>query len=196
MYREVINNVIGKERVPHGRPWRNVSFCPTSTLEDYKKVNLYPENTIRPEFEPNTQKLVGPEEIWNKVHERVDIVYTVAVLEEDELAAVAKRRKDEVAALRYQKEIAGITVDGQTIRTDVNSQLKLAITTIASILDPTLAVNWKGKDGSWKAKSATDIQTTFAAVVQAGQALYNKEKELATALETDINADITTGWPE
>ena len=115
---------------------------------------------------------------------------------DEEIAAKLAERKQAVAKMRYEKEIAGAVIDGQEIYTDVNSQIKLIMVTLAALISDQTAVNWKGKDGTWKAKDADAIKQTFMAAVQKGQALFNAEKQKVEALDTDIDTDITTGWPE
>lgn len=109
--------------------------------------------------------------------------------------AIIAIKTAEIAAMRYDKEISGVEIDGQLIHTDLMSQLKLTMATVAAMLDSSIEINWKGKDGTWKAKDATAIMQTFGQAVAMGEALFNAEKAKTEAIANDPTTDINEGWP-
>lgn len=120
-------------------------------------------------------------------------------LSDDEIAEAAatrlSERKAELATLRYEKETAGITVTGTEVKTDRLSQAMLTSAMVAVQVDPTRVIDWKGKK-QWQKLNAAAIQAIGTAVVEHVQACFTREKELSEALETDIQTDITAGWPD
>jgi len=55
--------------------------------------------------------------------------------------------KYELAALRYQHETAGITLNGMTIETDRQSQSLITGAWSFSQLNPAVLIDWKGVNG-------------------------------------------------
>lgn len=106
-----------------------------------------------------------------------------------------EERKSELAGLRFQKETAGIIVNGSTIKTDRESQAMITGAYNAVQIDPSKIIDWKGEDG-WIQLDSASITAIATAVSNHVQACFTCEKELSILLETDIEIDITTGWPE
>lgn len=100
----------------------------------------------------------------------------------------------ELAALRYNKETAGITVNGSEILTDRESQAMLSGAYCACLIDPARIIDFKGANG-WIQLSASEITIIAAAVADHVQACFTRENELSVLLQSDIDTDITTGWP-
>lgn len=136
---------------------------------------------------------------WTQQWEVVDIT------DPDELAVIkAQVLADKLAALaayRYEKETAGITVGGAVIKTDEVSQSRITGAWATAQINPDVLIDWKGENG-WAQINKTAIDAISMAVSAHVQACYSKEKfhaEAINALATaaDIEAyDITTGWPE
>jgi hypothetical protein len=117
------------------------------------------------------------------------------------LEELRKIKLEALAQLRYERETAGITVDGAVIKTDRESQAMLTGAWVRTQRKPTTVIDWKGKNG-WGKVGKAQIEATADAVSDHIQNCFTQEMVHATAiaaLETaeDIDAyDITTGWPE
>lgn len=117
--------------------------------------------------------------------------------------AVAGRKAD-LAALRFEKETAGITLAGTVIRTDRESQALITGAWCRVQQNPNVLIDWKGET-SWTRLDAATINAIAYAVGDHVQACFTNEKAHSTALDAlgadpnttvaDIEAyDITTGW--
>lgn len=108
----------------------------------------------------------------------------------------------QLAAYRYEKETAGITVNGTQIKTDRESQGAIA-SSYLSLKDGILnGVRWKGKNG-WVSLTLPQARGIAQAVAEHVQACFQRESELTDALLAIVdnpvavaNYDITKGWPE
>lgn len=118
----------------------------------------------------------------------------VVTISEEEKAKRLITRKAELAALRYEKEVSGITVGDSVVETDRLSQSMLSGAFIACQLEPTREIDWKGKNG-WVKLNASQIAAISAVVANHVQACFTREKELSEALDNEITTDISTGWP-
>ena len=116
------------------------------------------------------------------------------------LARVKQQRRSELAAFRYQKETAGITLNGMMIKTDLESQAKITGAWSFSQLNPAVLIDWKGENG-WIQIDAPTISVIAGAVAGHVQGCFSQERvhsDAIDALETAeaIQAyDFTTGWP-
>ncbi len=111
------------------------------------------------------------------------------------LASAKIAKLAELAALRYEKETAGITIPGSVIRTDRQSQALLTGAWTAAQMNPDISIDWKGENG-WTTLNKAQITAIAGAVITHVQACFTREKVLAALITTDVNTDITTGWPE
>lgn len=191
-YREVIDGVIGTERHGQGRPFKNTFFGINASDDEYAMRNLYPEVVIEPAYDRLKERLIGPVEVFED--NQVKVISTVTAMTPEESAKVLENRKAELAALRYEKEIAGVTVGGSTVLTDRLSQAMLTGAFIACQIKPNREIQWKGKNG-WTKLNASQISAIASAVSDHVQACFEREKELSELLENDIKTDVTIGWP-
>lgn len=107
----------------------------------------------------------------------------------------------QLAALRYEKETAGITIAGATIKTDRESQATVA-SAYTSMKNGLLAqVDWKAANG-WVTITLAQLEPIAQAVAAHVQACFSRERELTNTLQAIVdnpvvvaNYDITTGWP-
>ena len=117
------------------------------------------------------------------------------------LETAKAQRLNELAAYRYTKETAGITLNGAGIKTDLESQAKISGAWSAAQMNPAILIDWKGENG-WIQIDAATITAIAMAVANHVQACFSNERihaEAIGALETaeDVqNYDFTTGWPE
>lgn len=105
-----------------------------------------------------------------------------------------------LAAYRYEKETAGITVNGAQIKTDRESQATITGAFTLANLDPTMEFNWKAINGFVNIDKV-QLQAIAVAVGKHVQACYSREKVHAEAISALTTAeeietyDFTTGWP-
>lgn len=109
-------------------------------------------------------------------------------------AASLSKRKAELAALRYKKETSGIVVDGFDVATDRDSQQMLLTLYFYFGKNSNKEINFKGKK-TWKKLTASEFDKIISATANHVQACFTREMKLSLSLESDINTDITTGWP-
>jgi len=106
----------------------------------------------------------------------------------------------DLASYRYDRETAGITVNGARIKTDRESQAMITGAKSYSDLNETVAIDWKG-DGGWVTINRTVILAIAQAVAAHVQACFSRERVHAEAINalttvSEIEAyDFTTGWP-
>lgn len=102
----------------------------------------------------------------------------------------------QIAATRYQHEIAGITVNGISIDTHRDSQALITAAVLSAVIDPTYVCIWKALNGPVKLTAAQliDISTAVRAHVQAS---FDREFQLLSALaEGTYTAQMLKhGWP-
>lgn len=119
---------------------------------------------------------------------------TLAELKAQKLAALADRR--------WRAEVGGATVDGVTIQTDRDSQIKWSVVFGLAKLDPNYSVpNWKLPDGSFMALTNQQILDFSNAARLHVQGCFDHEAALAGEIAAAADAaalaavDIEAGWP-
>jgi len=129
---------------------------------------------------------------WDGSQWAVDTIALKALSLSNKLAALA--------AYRYEKETAGITVNGAIIKTDEKSQAKLTGAWAKGQMNPAVVLRWKGENG-WVIIGKSEIDAIAVVVSDYVEACYDNEcahseviNSLMTAAEIDVY-DITTGWP-
>lgn len=139
--------------------------------------------------------------VWNIVDRFQDISGGLSKLEqetafllEDETKLLESRLK-ELKELRIEKETAGVMLGEILIKTDLESQSKIAGAYNLVQIDPTRVIDWKASN-EWISITAEDITNISNIVATHIQSCYTREKELTDALNLDINTDITIGWTE
>ncbi len=116
------------------------------------------------------------------------------------IAMLRQQKLAELAALRYEKETAGITLNGASIETDRASQALITGAWSISQINPAVLIDWKTATGDWVQIDAATIAGIAGAVAGHVQACFSAERvhaEAIAALETaeDVAAyDITVGW--
>lgn len=102
----------------------------------------------------------------------------------------------DIAARRWQAEVAGIDIGGMRIDTGRDSQALITGATVQAMLDPSYALRWKTPDGfvDLTAEQIIGVATAARAHVQA---CFNREAELLEALEagTFTPEMLEEGWP-
>ncbi len=106
-----------------------------------------------------------------------------------------------LAAYRFQRETAGITLNGAVIRTDRESQAMIAGAKNYSDLTPGILIDWKS-EGGWIQIDRQALLAVGQAVGAYVQACFSQERVHAEAiaglstLEEIASYNFETGWPE
>lgn len=108
------------------------------------------------------------------------------------------QKKTEIAASRYARETAGVTVDGFMVDTGRDSQALITGAALAAMLDENYSLNWK-TDAGFIHLSAPEIIAVAQAVRAHVQACFDREGELVALVDTaetkeDLD-EIIISWP-
>ncbi len=102
----------------------------------------------------------------------------------------------QIAAVRYQHETAGITVNGVRIDTHRDSQALITAAALSAVIDPAYVCIWKALNGPIEL-TATQLIGIATAVRAHVQASFDRECELLAALANGTyTVDMLDhGWP-
>ncbi len=195
----VVNTTTGEVLPDHEfkRQHSNTSFpaiLSRQILEDFG-FDIVVE-TDKPEYTDRQVVTPGPVELINDEYRQTWMIEDLVFTPEEEAEMLNNRRvalKEELASIRYQHEVGGITFNGQRISTDREDQAMLNSAYVATQIDTSRTISWKSESG-WVEMNAETIASLAEAVINHVQGCFNKEKELSMALDIDINTDIHAGW--
>jgi len=100
-----------------------------------------------------------------------------------------KQRIEQLASLRYEKEIAGIEINGIKIKTDRESQSLINGAYVSTLINPNFTIDWKGENG-WININAQQITGIATAVATHVQACFTREKELQEQINNNHELEI------
>lgn len=154
-------------------------------------------------FIPNGDHVVFDDSIpWVEVSEPVVRLSdnSLAFKSDPRFFADAKtQKKAEIAAARYEREIAGVEVNGVLIDTGRDSQALITGAALAAMLDENYSLNWKTTAG-FIHLSAPEIIAVAQAVRDHVQACFDREGELVALVDAAKTAEdldeIIISWPE
>lgn len=119
------------------------------------------------------------------------------------LDEMRQARKDEATALRWEREVAGIVINGVPVATDDRSKTLILGKRAKARENPDMTFRWKTAGGTWVELTGSQIIAIADAVADHVQACFDREGELHDLIDAagpdaaDVLAvDITTGWPE
>ena len=124
-----------------------------------------------------------------------EVVTSWAVVDKS-LAEVKEARLSQLAANRYELEIAGITVDGAEIDTSRASQSMLTGASISSDRDEAKTFDWKGING-WVSLDKAQLAAIVLTLGDHIEELFSAERvasnliDAATTVEAVLAVDIT-----
>lgn len=117
-------------------------------------------------------------------------------------ASTLASQRAALAAERYARETGGIYFKAAAasapalVTSDETSQAKMTSSYVAALnghwVDGT---PWKASDGSFVALTSADMQAMALTLLGYVAQCYANEARLMVALEADLAADITQGWP-
>lgn len=110
---------------------------------------------------------------------------------------VRARHLSDIAAVRYERETAGVMLNGFRIDTSRDSQGLILGAAVQVILDPQYSLNWKTPEG-WLQFSGPQITAIATCVRKHVQACFDRERALADAVMdgTFQESMLNEGWPE
>jgi len=150
------------------------------TEDQLAELNIYPVDEIRPELLP--AQYYGEPTI-TIAEERALAEYPVLDYSEEQLAerltTAKEAKKSEIAAARYEAEIAGIL----GIKTDRESQALLTGAVLQAFIDPTYSLNWKTVDGTFVELGYAEIMAVGTVVRTHVQDQFNKESEIRDKID-------------
>jgi len=119
------------------------------------------------------------------------------VISDIPLETIKANKLSEIADARYQAEIAGISMNGTTIKTDRESQALITGAYAASLINPKIKIDWKGGNG-WVSLNATAIAGICVPVTVHVQTCFSNEKKLMTLVEAAKTAVavLSVAWAE
>lgn len=108
----------------------------------------------------------------------------------------AEGQKERIAAKRFEKETAGITVSNMQIATDRESQALITGAVTAFQLDPNTSITWKLGNGRATVNQA-QMEAIATAVRVHVQTCFDREFALIDAVDagTFTDAMLEQGWP-
>ncbi|MBP2310158.1 DUF4376 domain-containing protein [Azospirillum melinis] len=131
-------------------------------------------------------------------HQRTRRVWGVEPIPLDELKAA---RKAVATDLRWQKETAGILINGMQVATDDRSKTLILGKRAKGRENPDMAFRWKAASGAWVELTGAQIIAIADAVADHVQACFDREGDLHDAIdaaetaEAVLSVDIHAGWP-
>lgn len=106
------------------------------------------------------------------------------------IANINKQNKlNELANLRFQKETAGIEINGMKIKTDRESQALINGAYVSTIINPDFTIDWKCENG-WITLNATQISAIASNVANHVQSCFTREKALQEILTVNPETEI------
>lgn len=94
------------------------------------------------------------------------------------------RKYREIATARYNAEIAGVTINGVSIKTDRETQAVLTSACLQAYIDSGYSLNWKTGDGTFVSLPAEQIMAFGTAVRAHVQSCFDHEAELLPLIES------------
>ena len=111
------------------------------------------------------------------------IDWTKVITVEDKFAKAKEAKKAEIAQARYEAEIAGVTINGVSIKTDRETQAVLTAACLQAYIDSGYSLNWKTGDGTFVSLAAEQIMAFGTAVRAHVQSCFDREAELLPLIE-------------
>ncbi len=158
-------------------------------------LGIFPIRDIMPEFDGRYYQPV-PGEVAEEGGEYVRR-HTVQPLP---LAFVRAAKKEDVTALRWQRETGGITINGVSVLTGIDDQNRIATAIQGMEMSGLTQVDFKAASG-WTVLTLAEIKAVAAAISHYVQACFSCEKDLHAIVvgmedaAAVIALDITKGWP-
>lgn len=100
-------------------------------------------------------------------------------------------KKAEIAAARYEYEIAGVVFGGVRVTTDREDQSMITAVALSAVVDPTYTTVWKGADGylNLDAAGVLSLARMVGAHVEAAFAAEKRLAEQIDAAQTQEDLD-------
>lgn len=93
------------------------------------------------------------------------------------------RLRNYAAAIRFSKEIAGVTVDGHVYPSDRDSQPKFTAAVVMAQINTSATFNWKLDDGAFVTLDAAQLVAVASAIGAYVQRCFSKEASVKTMID-------------
>lgn len=137
-------------------------------------------------YAPETEQFIDDEQIpWIETDKTIvrladySFVFSDAP---DVFEALKQQKKDEIAAARYEYEIAGVVFGGVHVTTDREDQAMITAVALSAVVDPAFATVWKGADG-YLDLNATGVLTLARMVGAHVETAFAEEKRIAALID-------------
>jgi hypothetical protein len=98
-------------------------------------------------------------------------------------------KRQEIADARFEAEVAGFTLQGMPVRTDRETQARLAQACMFAFANPTFETDWKLSNGTFVHLTAEQIIGVSQAVLTYVQGCFTKEAQLNLQIEAAEDAE-------
>ena len=174
------NSLPFRLHLPDGRTRTSLHEMSDSQLAG---LGVFPCDEIKPPLEW-TQHYGTP--VIEVADGRAAATYPVLDYSPDEVAgileAARERKRAEIAAARWEAEIAGVEAGGMTIKTDRESQALITGAALKAMQDEEYSCRWKTESG-FVELTALQISAVADAVRTHVQGCFNREAELLPLIE-------------
>lgn len=108
--------------------------------------------------------------------------YLESLIPTPTLDDLKNNKRNEIAAARYDYEIAGVIINGIHITTDREDQSMITAVALSAVVDPAYTTVWKGADG-YLTLNAAEILAMARIVGAHVEAAFAEEKRLAALID-------------
>ena len=159
------------------------------TEAERNAIGVYGYELSPPGYDPETQWRVGPKVVFDG--KKVTATYEVIDKTAEEIALEVDGEKsakmEEIAAARYEAEIAGVSYNDGLVRTDRQTQSMITGAALKAMRDDTYSCKWKTAEG-FVSLDAQAILAVADVIRDHVQSCFDREAELAERVRTATTA--------
>lgn len=182
---KVENGKIVNKNVSLSTEFPNTSF-PTTITQGALPPGYFLVETTKPPIITWDQTATKTDPIF-KDGKWVDN-YTVTTLTDSEKAAKISQAKSNlkyrVAAMRYEKSLAGVVVNGNGFSTDATTSNTLNNYSSIAATKPDFTVNWKTTSGNFVTLTSVQISEAATAVSTFIESQFSWEKDISSKIDS------------
>lgn len=173
-HNKIIAPVAMRSRFKHIGAWHLLTDAQRATH------GWYPCKVINEGYDQITQiRSTLPELVFNADTKTITATYTII---DKPLETIKREHKERITESRYEEEVSGIEVDGQTIETDRISQTRIAQAYSLVQIDPSATIDWKCGSG-WIVLDSVTINKIASAIGKHVQKCFSKEMALHNRID-------------
>ena len=150
------------------------------TETERNAIGVYGYELNPPGYDPETQWRVGPKVAFDgkKVTASYDVIDKTPEEIAIEVDGERSAKLDEIAAARYEAEIAGVSYNDGLVRTDRQTQSMITGAALKAMRDDTYSCRWKTAEG-FVTLDAQAILSVADVIRDHVQSCFDREAELA-----------------